>query len=60
VKGLADGKGQFTPDGRMPTGGPETVLRVLQLASKSVQGKTIDLSRTYTTEYVDAALRVVK
>jgi|BarGraIncu00222A_1022003.scaffolds.fasta_scaffold15338_3 NitT/TauT family transport system substrate-binding protein len=60
VKGLADGKSQFTPDGRMPAGGPETVLRVLQLASKSVQGKTIDLSKTYTTRYVDEALKVVK
>ena len=60
VKGLIDGKSQFTADGRMPAGGPETVLRVLQLAAKSVQGKTIDLSKTYTTEYVDAALKVVK
>ena len=60
VKGLAEGKGQFTADGRMPAGGPETVLRVLQLASKSVQGKTIDLSKTFTTTYVEVALKVLK
>jgi NitT/TauT family transport system substrate-binding protein len=55
VKGLADGKGMFTPDGKMPAGGPETVLAVLSTFSKSLKGKTIDLSKTYTTEFVDAA-----
>ena len=60
VKGLAEGKSQFTEDGLMPPGGPQTVLRVLQLASKSVQGKTIDLSKTYSTQYVEAALKIIK
>jgi NitT/TauT family transport system substrate-binding protein len=59
VKGLAEGKAQFTPDGRMPDQGPETVLKVLSTFSKNVQGKQIDLSKTYTTEYVDAAAKVV-
>jgi len=45
----------FTPDGKMPDGGPKTVLAVLSAFSKSVKGKEIDLSRTYTTKYVDAA-----
>ncbi|MEP9367283.1 ABC transporter substrate-binding protein [Xanthobacter sp. VNH20] len=57
VKGLAEGKAQFTPDGRMPNGGPETVLKVLASFSKNVQGKQIDLSKTYTTEFVDAAVK---
>ncbi len=52
VKALADGKGMFTPDGVMPKGGPETVLSVLSAFSKNVKGKTVDLSRTYTTEFV--------
>ncbi|MGO4570552.1 ABC transporter substrate-binding protein [Microvirga sp. 2TAF3] len=52
VKALADGKGMFTPDGVMPEGGPETVLAVLSGFSKNVKGKTIDLSKTYTTEFV--------
>ena len=60
VKGLADGKAQFTEDGLMPAGGPETVLRILQLGSRSVQGKNIDLAKTYSTRYVEAALKVVK
>ena len=45
----------FTPDGMMPEGGPETVLAVLSGFSKSVQGKQIDLSKTYTTEFVKNA-----
>jgi NitT/TauT family transport system substrate-binding protein len=42
----------FTPDGVMPAGGPETVLSVLSGFSKNVKGKTVDLSKTYTTEFV--------
>ena len=43
----------FSPDGRMPEGGPETALKVLQAFSPNLKGKTIDLSRTYTNEFVD-------
>ena len=59
VKALTDGKSMFTPDGRMPQGGPETVLAVLSGFSKSMKGKTIDLSKTYTSEFVDKAKGVV-
>jgi hypothetical protein len=31
------------------------VLRVMRLAERSVGGKPIDLSRTYTTEFAQAA-----
>ncbi len=55
VKALADGKAMFTPDGVMPAGGPETVLAVLSAFSKNVKGKTVDLSKTYTTEFVKNA-----
>jgi NitT/TauT family transport system substrate-binding protein len=55
VQALADGKAMFTHDGVMPPRGPETVLRVLQVFNKALQGKTLDLSRTYTTEFVSAA-----
>ncbi|MEI7764283.1 MAG: ABC transporter substrate-binding protein [Comamonadaceae bacterium] len=55
VKALADGKGMFTADGVMPAGGPETVLSVLAAFSKNVKGKTVDLSKTYTTEFVKNA-----
>lgn len=55
VKALADGKSMFTPDGVMPAGGPETVLSVLSSFSKNVKGKTVDLSKTFTTEFVKNA-----
>ena len=55
IKALADGKAMFTPDGVMPAGGPETVLAVLSAFSKNVKGKSIDLSKTYTTEFVKNA-----
>jgi NitT/TauT family transport system substrate-binding protein len=55
IKALADGKGMFTADGVMPAGGPETVLMVLSGFSKNVKGKTVDLSKTYTTEFVKSA-----
>jgi NitT/TauT family transport system substrate-binding protein len=55
VKALDAGKQMFTPDGVMPKGGPETVLAVLSQFKDSLKGKTIDLSKTYTTEFVDAA-----
>jgi NitT/TauT family transport system substrate-binding protein len=52
IHALADGKGMFTADGVMPAGGPQTVLSVLSAFSKNVKGKTVDLSKTYTTEFV--------
>jgi NitT/TauT family transport system substrate-binding protein len=47
----------FTADGHMPPGAPEVVLQVLQTFDDNVKGKTIDLSQTFTNEFVDAALR---
>jgi NitT/TauT family transport system substrate-binding protein len=60
VQGLAGGKAMFTPDGRMPAKGPETVLKVQATFSKTVKGKQIDLSNTYTTAFVDAANKALK
>lgn len=55
VQAIAEGKEQFTADGVMPEDGPATVLAVLSGFSKNVKGKQIDLSKTYTTEFVKAA-----
>lgn len=52
IKALDAGKEMFTADGVMPEDGPKTVLAVLSAFSKNVKGKTIDLSKTYTTEFV--------
>jgi NitT/TauT family transport system substrate-binding protein len=54
VEALRASKAMFTPDGRMPPSGPETVLKVLKVANRVVRGKTIDLSKTYAVEFVDA------
>jgi NitT/TauT family transport system substrate-binding protein len=57
AKAIADTKPMFTDDGVMPAGGPETVLRVLGSFNENVKGKEkqIDLSKTYTSEFVKAA-----
>jgi NitT/TauT family transport system substrate-binding protein len=55
VKALAASKAMFTADGIMPPSGPPTVLKVLQGFDKEVQGKTIDLAKTFTTEFAAAA-----
>ena len=57
VKALEAGKQMWTPDGRMPEGGPQTVLDVLAAFKPQVKNKKIDLSRTYATQFVDAALK---
>jgi NitT/TauT family transport system substrate-binding protein len=55
IDALDSGKQMFTPDGMMPAEGPATVLKVLSSFDKAVEGKTINLAGTYTTEFVKAA-----
>ncbi len=55
VRALAESRVIFTPDGRMPASGPPTVLKVMSAIDRNVQDKSIDLSRTYSTEFVAAA-----
>jgi NitT/TauT family transport system substrate-binding protein len=52
LKGSLD---MFTPDGKMPADGPQTVLNVLSAFDQNVQGKQIDLNATFTNEFVDKA-----
>ncbi|WP_329182325.1 hypothetical protein [Streptomyces sp. NBC_01477] len=42
----------FTADGVMPADGPTTVESVLKAFNPNLQHTTVDLSRTYTTEFV--------
>ena len=56
IKALDGGRGMYSADGVMPASGPETVLAVLGGFSKNVKGKTIDLMKTFTTEFVKAAM----
>jgi NitT/TauT family transport system substrate-binding protein len=55
VKAINDSKGMFNGDGRMDADGARNVLNVLAQFSPKVKPKKdkIDLSRTYTTEFVD-------
>jgi NitT/TauT family transport system substrate-binding protein len=45
----------FSPDGKMPTGGPESVLNIEKQVNKTVQGAQIDLSTTYTNDFASNA-----
>ncbi|MDQ6685241.1 MAG: ABC transporter substrate-binding protein [Pseudomonadota bacterium] len=52
---LAQNKSMFTVDGQMFADGPATVLTVLSSHSRSFRGRTVDLSRTFTNEFVQRA-----
>jgi NitT/TauT family transport system substrate-binding protein len=45
----------FTQDGVMPADGPATVQRVLKSFNPNLKNATIDLKKTYTTEFVKNA-----
>jgi len=45
----------FGTDCKMPSGGPETVLKVEQNYVANFKGKTADLSKTYTNEFANKA-----
>ena len=53
VTALAASLDMFTPDGKMPADGPQTVLNVLSAFDQNVQGKQVNLAATYTNEFVD-------
>jgi NitT/TauT family transport system substrate-binding protein len=55
VTALQNQLGIFSPDGMMPSGGPEFVLNTEQQTNQTVQGKQIDLSTTYTNEFASKA-----
>jgi len=55
VTALQNQMGIFSPDGNMPTGGPEFVLTTEQQTNQTVQGKQIDLTQTYTNNFTGQA-----
>jgi NitT/TauT family transport system substrate-binding protein len=52
---LQSEKGIYNPTGLMPSSGPQTCLNVLESFNPTVKGKQIDLSRTFTNQFVSAA-----
>jgi len=55
AKAFDSEKGIYNPTGVMPPNGPTTDLKVLQAFNPDVKGKQIDLGRTYTDKFVQAA-----
>lgn len=55
VQALQNQLQMFSPDGKMPTDGPQTVLNIEYLAQPALKSKTIDLSKTFTNEFTDNA-----
>ena len=45
----------FGSDCKMPSGGPDTVLKIEQQFVSTFKGKNADLSKTYTTEFASKA-----
>ncbi|MGW1070120.1 ABC transporter substrate-binding protein [Streptomyces aureus] len=45
----------FTEDGVMPENGPQTVEKVLKAFNPNIKNAQVDLSKTYTTEFVKKA-----
>jgi NitT/TauT family transport system substrate-binding protein len=55
TQALNNEKGIYNPTGIMPPSGPQTDLNVLSAFNADVKGKKIDLSKTYTDQFVEAA-----
>ncbi len=55
VQAIKDTLPMFTKDGVMPADGPATVERVLKSFNPNLKNATVDLRKTYTTEFVEKA-----
>lgn len=55
VAALQNQLGMFSPDGLMPSDGPQAVLNIEYATGQIPQGKQIDLSKTYTNDFVKNA-----
>ena len=55
AEAIKDTLPMFTEDGVMPANGPETVERVLKAFNPNIKNATVDLGKTYTTEFVEKA-----
>jgi len=56
IQALTDSMAMFSPDGKMPKGAPEFELSLLKQFNENViKNPNIDLSKTYTDEFVNNA-----
>jgi NitT/TauT family transport system substrate-binding protein len=52
VEALTASMPMFSPDGRMPAEGTEVVRTLLAGSMEKVRGASIDVSKTYTNEFI--------
>lgn len=57
VSALKAQKSMFSPNGMMPNGGPQTVLKLERVTNTSVGQNAVNLSKTYTNVYVAKAMK---
>lgn len=55
IAALQNQLGMFSPDGLMPADGPQTVLNIEYQTGQIPQGTKIDVSTTYTNDFVKSA-----
>lgn len=53
IESIRNMKQIWSKDGVMPVGGPEAVLRALAVTQEKIRNAKIDLSKTYTNEFVE-------
>ena len=56
VRALAASQAMYSPNGRFVPGAVETAYQVLKVFDPSVAGATVDLSKTYSSAFVEKAL----
>lgn len=54
IQALKSSLPMFTADGKMPAGGPETVLKVLSTYKPQVKNANINLGKTYSNAFLEA------
>ncbi|MFJ5716983.1 ABC transporter substrate-binding protein [Neobacillus sp. NPDC093127] len=53
LKALESSLSMFSPDGKMPSDGPDKVYEILTTFNPKLKDANIDLSKTYTNKFVD-------
>lgn len=53
VQAMTSAVTMYSTDGKMPAGAPDIALKVLAGFNPNIKGKHIDLSKTYTNQFVD-------
>ncbi|MDE3112564.1 MAG: ABC transporter substrate-binding protein [Chloroflexota bacterium] len=55
IQALKDSYQMFTPDGKMPVGGPQFVLKTVSSFNDKIATANIDLAKTYDPTFVETA-----